>query len=347
MALRIMARDPRLFWRGVGLALRQWHAARRRGRLAQQGITTPPFLIFSVTAKCNFRCKGCYANALHRLPKTELTSSEVADIFRQARDLGTLVVLLAGGEPLLREELLSLTAKFPEMLFLLFTNGSLLDTQRVKELGRQPHVVPILSLEGEAEETDQRRGAGTYQSVAKAMASLQRERVPFGASITLTRHNLREATEKSFVKNLIRRGCLSFFYINYVPVVPGTEELELLPEQVREFGQTLAGLRASLPAIFVAFPYDEVAAGGCLAAGKGFVHINAYGDLEPCPFSPYTDTNLRDQPYAQALGSPLLKRIRESDVILDESDGLCALWKKRDWVANLERESRANKGHIP
>lgn len=347
MALRIMARDPRLFWRGVGLALRQWHAARRRGRLAQQGITTPPFLIFSVTAKCNFRCKGCYANALHRLPKTELTSSEVADIFRQARDLGTLVVLLAGGEPLLREELLSLTANFPEMLFLLFTNGSLLDTQKVKELGRQPHVVPVLSLEGRAEETDQRRGMGTYQSVAKAMANLQRERVPFGTSITLTRHNLREATEKSFVENLIRRGCLSFFYINYVPVVPGTEELELLPEQVREFGQTLAGLRASLPAIFVAFPYDEVAAGGCLAAGKGFVHINAYGDLEPCPFSPYTDANLREQPYAQALGSPLLKRIRESDVVLDESDGLCALWKKRDWVASLERESHANKRHIP
>ncbi|MCS7240771.1 MAG: radical SAM protein [Candidatus Bipolaricaulota bacterium] len=319
------------------MVVRQWIGARRRAHLIPQGISAPPFLIFSVTAKCNFHCAGCYSNALHRLPRAELTTREVEDIVRQARDLGTMAVLLAGGEPLLREELLFLTAKFPTLLFLLFTNGSLLDPQKIGELKKQPHVVPIISLEGEERETDHRRGAGTYLSVTEAMARLQQEHIPFGTSITLTRHNFEEVTKKQFLVSLLKRGCYVYFYINYVPVVAGTENLELLPEQVREFGRTLADLRASLPAIFVAFPYDEVAAGGCLAAGRGFVHINAYGDLEPCPFSPYTDANLREQSYAQALGSPLLQRIRESGVVLDESDGRCALWKKRDWVASLEQ----------
>jgi MoaA/NifB/PqqE/SkfB family radical SAM enzyme len=65
------------------------------------------------------------------------------------------------------------------------------------------------------------------------------------------------------------------------------------------------------------------------------VHINAEGDVEPCPFSPYTDASLRDMPLIEALKSPLLNTIRENDFRLDESNGICALWQEREWVAEV------------
>jgi len=55
----------------------------------------------------------------------------------------------------------------------------------------------------------------------------------------------------------------------------------------------LAALRAEMPGLFVAFPGDEDLYGGCLAAGRGFVHISPEGRLEPCPFSPFSDVSLK------------------------------------------------------
>ena len=54
------------------------------------------------------------------------------------------------------------------------------------------------------------------------------------------------------------------------------------------------------------------------------MHINAEGDVEPCPFSPYSDASLKDMPLIEALKSPLLRAIRENGMRLDETNGLCA-----------------------
>ncbi|MCK5827217.1 radical SAM protein, partial [Candidatus Bipolaricaulota bacterium] len=70
-----------------------------------------------------------------------------------------------------------------------------------------------------------------------------------------------------------------FYYINYIPVKPDTECLQLPGERAQAFGQLLASYRKTLPCLFIAFPHDEIVLGGCLSAGRGFVHINVYGDV--------------------------------------------------------------------
>ena len=55
------------------------------------------------------------------------------------------------------------------------------------------------------------------------------------------------------------------------------------------------------PALFIGFPGDEDAYGGCLAAGRGFVHIGPSGNLKPCPAAPVSDANL---PRVAAPGMP-------------------------------------------
>jgi MoaA/NifB/PqqE/SkfB family radical SAM enzyme len=338
IGLRITLSDPRFAIRAIRLLWRQYRAARVRTQHETRGIHVPPFVIFSVTAECNLTCGGCYDKLLHPSPRPELSAEEIRDVLTQARDLGTSILLIAGGEPLLRAGLLDLLGEFPQMLFLLFTNGTLLDGPKAAALRRLKHVIPVLSIEGDEERTDGRRGSGTYRRVMAAMERLRKHHVFFGTSTTLTRENFDLHLSERHLRNLIRRGCRLFYSINYVPVEPGTEHLQLEPEQVHELERRLEHHRATLAAIFIAFPHDEVALGGCLAAGRGFLHINAYGDVEPCPFSPYSDSNLRDVSLERSLGSPLLQAILSSGVTLDETDGRCALWKRRNWVAGLVAE---------
>ena len=343
IALRITLRDPRFVVRAVRLLARQWRAARLRAAHERAGTHVPPFLIYSVTARCNLDCAGCYDKLLHRHDRQELADTEMRRVLSEARDLGVSIILLAGGEPLMRPGLLDATADYPEILFLLFTNGSLLDEKRIAKLKRQRHVVPVLSIEGDETRTDERRGEGTHGQIMAAMEKLRAKRIFFGTSTTLTRENFALHLDPAHLRDLIGRGCRLFYSINYVPVEAGTEALQLLPEQVADLERRLDELRRRLPAIFIAFPHDEIALGGCLAAGRGFLHINAYGDVEPCPFSPYSDTCLAETPFRDALDSPLLQSILKSGVVLDETDGQCALWKRREWVSSLLREGSGEK----
>jgi MoaA/NifB/PqqE/SkfB family radical SAM enzyme len=346
-ASRITLHDPRFALHGLRLLGRQRRAARRRDRHEAAGTHVPPFVIYSITDRCNLDCAGCYAKLLHRSDRPELSDGRVLALLDEARDLGVSVMLLAGGEPLLRENLLTFTARFPEMLFLLFTNGSLVDEATVDRFRGQRHVVPVLSIEGGEDHTDDRRGGGTYRYVTEAMTRLKKRRVFFGTSTTLTRENFELATSEVHLGDLLQRGCRLFYYINYVPVKPGTDHLQLVPAQVRELEERLAHHRRSLPALFIAFPHDEVALGGCLAAGRGFLHINACGNVEPCPFSPYSDTNLTETSFAEALASPLLQKILTSGIVLDETDGRCALWKNRGWVEGLLEDAPGREAHSP
>jgi MoaA/NifB/PqqE/SkfB family radical SAM enzyme len=98
-------------------------------------------------------------------------------------------------------------------------------------------------------------------------------------------------------------------------------------------------LRSRCSALFIAIPGDEDEIGGCLSAGLGFVHVNAAGDVEPCPFAPYSDTNVTDMSLKEALQSPFLKRIRDNHGRLRETEGGCALWVERDWARSLLQTS--------
>lgn len=89
--------------------------------------------------------------------------------------------------------------------------------------------------------------------------------------------------------------------------------------------------------VFIAFPGDEKSSGGCLAAGRGFFHINAHGGAEPCPFSPYSDTSLKEVSLEEALDSPLFRHLQENGNLEKEHIGGCVLFEQRDLVQKLLR----------
>lgn len=85
----------------------------------------------------------------------------------------------------------------------------------------------------------------------------------------------------------------------------------------------------------VAFSIDEEAFGVCLAAGRGFIHVSPEGFVEPCPFSPHSDTSLGESTLRKALDSRLLAVVRENSGSLEETGKGCALFRKRGWVLLL------------
>jgi MoaA/NifB/PqqE/SkfB family radical SAM enzyme len=337
--LKFSLQNPRMAAFMAGEIGRFYFADRRRKKWAAKGVQVPPMLIYSVTSRCNLDCQGCYAKLLHAPKKGEFNAEKFADVIMQADEIGVSYMLVAGGEPFMRPELLEVTGAHKGIIFTPFTNGLLVTDEHIRQLKKQPNVIPIVSFEGYEFQTDKRRGEGVYENGLALLEKFKEAGLYYGVSVTTTRENFETVSEESFIARLANLGCRVFFFINFIPVEEGSDSLVMTQGQVDALNRVMSVYRQKYPALFLAFPGSEIDLGGCLAAGKGFVHINAEGDVEPCPFSPYSDASLKDIPLIEALRSPLLRAIRENDVRLDESNGICALWQNRDWVTSLAKDS--------
>ncbi len=334
-ALGVSIKNPAMAAFFLKAALAQKKAVKVRQRNEEQGIHVPPVMILSVTNKCNLHCAGCYSHLVPREQKQELDEAGLKSVLRQASELGISIVLLVGGEPLTRPDIFNVTKDFPEMVFTLFTNGTLIDDDVLRQLKEQKHVIPILSMEGHEGLTDLRRGTGIYERLIKDMAKLSEGGIFFGTSLTVTRSNYDVVTGEDFVRRMREQGCMAFIYVEYNPVKKGTEEWVVTDEQRVEVLKKMAAYRASQPGVYVGFPGDEKAFGGCLSSGRGFIHVSASGDVEPCPFAPYSDSSVLDMPLKEALNSRLFRALQKNRGQLMESNGGCALWKKPEWVKSL------------
>lgn len=339
-ALRSTLTKPRQAYFFYKTIRSQQKAARARQHWDHEGVHVPPIMIFSVTNKCNLKCKGCYAQAIHRLPDEEMSNAKIRAIIEEARELGISFFVLAGGEPFVRPELLDITGDFPEIIFLVVTNGLLIDEELLKRLKKQKNVIPLISLEGYEHDTDERRGRGVYEYLQRIISRLKSDSIFFGTSLTITRSNFDTLTSCDFIQNLITAGCKFFLFLEYTPVKEGTEDWLLTDEQRNMIMKLIYSFRSKWPALFIAVPGDEEEIGGCLSAGRGFVHVSADGCVEPCPFAPYSDVNLKDVSLREGLQSTFLRSLRESTEHLHETKGGCALWVKRAWVQSLLKESK-------
>lgn len=317
-------------------------AKRRKEILEKEGLEVPPFLISSIATTCNLHCKGCYArsngiaNDNADDSKPTLTPSQWRDIFTEAASMGINFSLLAGGEPMMRRDILEQVAEVKDMIFPIFTNGTLISPTNLKFLTEHLNMVPVISLEGTAAGTDERRGKGVFQRALLSMEMLKREQLFFGTSITVTTANMEQVTSHEFLDQLRGYGCKLVFYVEYVPTEQGTEHLALGDEQVVQMETVLEERRAEYDdIIFLSFPGDEKELGGCLASGRGFFHIGPDGSAEPCPFSPFSDSNVAQIDLRQALQSPLFRKIRTAHALGWEHTGGCTLFEHRDEIEKM------------
>lgn len=320
-------------------------ASAKRKAAQTEGLNIPAFLIASITSQCNLHCAGCYARSLDactdETPVEQLSGEDWGRIFREAADLGVSFILLAGGEPLVRRDVLLQAAEVKDILFPVFTNGTLFSERTVALFDENRNLAPVLSIEGDALLTDSRRGEGVYDKLMEGMARLREKKILFGASITVTNENLDEITSETYIRKLKDIGCKVVIFVEFVPTNPELERLALSEPDQDRLRENIMALRESVDKMeFIAFPGDEKNTGGCIAAGRGFFHINSHGGAEPCPFSPYSDVNIRDRSLLDAMQSPLFAALRSGDILMDDHTGGCVLYEKREQVEAILNQSK-------
>jgi len=249
---------------------------------------TPPTIFISVTNRCNLLCKGCSA---HKQEPVDLDTSLIDWIISDAKKNGTRLFVFTGGEPFLRDEILSLMGNHRDAYFQIFTNGTMIDNRIADNLSRNANALALFSLEGFSDYTDFRRGKDVFHKVTNAMGLLKEKGVLFGASILVTPNNFDIVTSGEFIEELIKRGAFFAWYLTYKPVGDKLDLTLLFPPHQRDLlSEKVVHIRNSFPIIAIDHENDVAPIGGCLATNNIGIHINAKGGIEPCGILHYYDT---------------------------------------------------------
>ncbi|MBN2104963.1 radical SAM protein [bacterium] len=307
---------------------------RRHHTFHDENVIVPPLLILSATMKCDLNCTGCYSRNYPL--DNELTIHEIDHLFCQAESLGVAFFVITGGEPLLKKGLMDLLIQHDRLNFFLFTNGSFHDESWTRQICRQKHIVPLISVEGNCQHTDDRRGQGVHARVIASMERLKYAHIFFGFSAMVSRKNIKCVGQAPFWDEMIAQGCRIGYFVNYVP--SGQDDLSLVPSPNEQawFREQVNRLKKEKKIIIIHMPDDEYANGGvCMAAGRGFLHINAQGFVEPCPFAHVATDNIRTQSLKDILKSPLFSYIREHEVLLKKPTLGCALYENRKLLMDI------------
>lgn len=292
------------YWIALPLIYR---GRREKARLA--GLAAPVAIGISPTTACNLSCKGCYAynSASHRELEPELLD-RILEEFRWMRGL---FVLVQGGEPFMYEPLIETVEKHKNLFFVIFSNGTLISKHMAKRLAKAGNVSVLLSIEGNRKMTDARRGKGTYKKVMKAVKILKRHRVSFGFSLMVTRYNWKFVSTLSFLKYIRKLGAMGIWLPIYLPISKGANmDLYITAEERWEYFKRMRTLKSKVNLLLIDFANEADALQGCTGGGRGYFHINALGDVEPCNYVHFSDTTIHDTSLPEALKSPLFKSIR-------------------------------------
>ena len=275
------------------------------------GCNIPWAILMDPTSACNLHCTGCWAAEYGN--KLNMSYETLDSIIRQGKELGTYMFIYSGGEPLVRKaDIIRLCKAHPDCQFLAFTNGTLIDEKFAEEMLRVRNFIPAISIEGDQQATDARRGDGTYQAVIRAMKLLQEKKLPFGASCCYTSKNVESISSEEFIDSLIAHGAKFAWFFHYMPVgIDAPVELLPSPEQRETMYHKIRQYRATKPIFTIDFQNDGEYVGGCIAGGHCYLHINANGDIEPCAFIHYSDSSIYEKTLLEAYQSPLFMAYKE------------------------------------
>ena len=276
---------------------------------AKYQCNIPWAILLDPTSACNLHCKGCWAADYGN--RLNLSYEDIDSIIEQGKELGVYMYIYTGGEPLVRkDDLIKLCEKHDDCIFLCFTNATLIDEQFCQDLLRVKNFIPAISQEGSKETTDFRRSVGVnysvYDKIEHAMNLLKENGLPFGISCCYTSENYKAVTSPEYIDQIIDWGALFIWYFHYMPVGSDANiELMVTPEQREEMYHKVREYRVTKAIFPMDFQNDGQYVQGCIAGGRRYLHINANGDMDPCVFIHFSDTNIHEHTLLEGLQAPL------------------------------------------
>ena len=306
----------------------------------------PWAILMDPTSACNLHCKGCWAADYGC--SMNLETDLLDNIIKQGKELGTYTYLFSGGEPLIRkDDIISICREHDDCLFLAFTNATLIEPAFADKMLEVKNFVPALSIEGFEDETDFRRGTGTYKAVLSAMKLLKNKKLPFGISCCYTSKNICSIGSEEFFDFMVEMGAKFAWLFTYIPIgekampelMVSAEQREYMYRQIRKF-------RKTKPIFTMDFWNDGEYVKGCIAGGRRYLHINANGDIEPCAFIHYADSNIKEKTLLEAYRSPLFMQYRKNQPFNQNHLRPCPLLDNPESLNSMVAASGAKSTYI-
>ena len=175
------------------------------------------------------------------------------------------------------------------------------------------------------------------------MNVLREKRLPFGISACYTSQNYESISSEEFYDFMIREGALFVWFFHYMPV-GNDASIKLLPtpEQRKGMYERIRRYRETKPLFAMDFQNDAEFVGGCIAGGKRYLHINANGDVDPCVFIHYSDSNIREKSLLEALQSPMMMQYHDNIPFNENMLKPCPMLENSGRLAEMVRAAKAH-----
>lgn len=289
------------------------------------GVFRPSLISWNLTRRCNLRCPHCYMSA-GKKEENELTTDECLSLLDEMQALGTEMVILTGGEPLLRKDIYDLAqaASDRDMWVVMGTNGVLVNdrvAQKMIECGVKGVGISIDSVDPEKHNSF-RGGPNAWEHSVRALEICKANGLEVLVQTTVMDMNREEIPQLlEFARS---KGAWSFNLYFLVQTGRGEQMNDLTAQQTEE---TLTGLvdaqeayRPMLVRSKCAPQFKRIAyhggrggleSGGCMA-GTEYCRITPSGDVTPCPYMTVSAGNVRDAGFTEIWqSSPVLQALRD------------------------------------
>jgi radical SAM protein with 4Fe4S-binding SPASM domain len=321
-----------------------------------------PLVTWRVTRSCNLNCLNCLYDSRPRRYEAELTTPEGMALISDLAAFEVPQLLLAGGEPLMREDLLELVAYTSEMGIQpsLLTNGTLLSQAQAAGLKDAGLSSVSILLEGMGREVDRHRGMrGAFNAVLEGYANCEAAGLAVEIRTPLNRWNY---PQLAAILDFVERGGIRrvvFAHLVYTgrgnrPQDDLTHDekrraLDLILERAEDFHRRGVGIKIATDENLVdgiyfclrlarrnplraaaAYRLLRACGAGVQGAGVGLAGIDSVGDVHPDAYwANYIFGNVRETPFSEIWeksSDPLLRGLRNRLPLLK---GRCAncRWK--------------------
>lgn len=317
---------------------------RRQEFLKKHGINPPNHLVISPTMACNLKCFGCYAWEYSK--KNDLPYDVCNRIIDEANAIGIYFFVITGGEPFYWDNLFDFLERHNDSFFQIYTNGLLIDDKVAEKLAQLGNAIPCISVEGFKEETEARRGIGSWDKIMNTFDTLKRHGVIYGFSVTATRKNNDIVVSDEFIDIMIKKGVFVGWYFNYIPI--GREpDMNLMPTpQQRDYRRKrILEIRKTKNITIADFWNDGNLVQGCMAGGKNYLHINVDGDVEPCVFVHFAADNIKEKSLVEIITSPFFMAFRKRQPYSENLLRPCSIIDSPQILRDVIAETGAHPTH--
>ena len=306
-----------------------------------------PVVIWNLIRRCNLTCKHCYSISADIDFKGELSSAEVCTVMDDLKAFGVPVLILSGGEPLLRPDIFDISRRAKDMGFYvgLSSNGTLIDTDNINHIATVGYDYVGISIDGIKKTHDRfRRKEGAFDASMNGIRLCRENGIKVGLRFTLTEDN---AVELPDILQLMQAEDINKFYLSHlnyagrgnrnrdsdVQLGITRKAMELLFETAFENAQDGSDLEIVtgnndadgvflLQWVMQHFPdrADHIAAKlrqwGGNSSGVNIANIDNLGDVHPDTFWwHYGLGNVRDRPFSEIwvdTSDPIMRGLKAS-----------------------------------